>query len=116
MLVSVGQPATDRVRDRVAGGEIDWVVVTAPDRLARNYIHQMLLLEELEKYGGRVEYLERPMSEDPHDQLVLQIRGAVAEYERILIADRMRRGHQVKYRAGILLPSSLFRIISIMVR
>jgi site-specific DNA recombinase len=36
--------------------------------------------------------------------VVLQIRGAVAEYERTLIADRMRRGRQAKYRAGILLP------------
>ena len=32
------------------------------------------------------------MSHDPHDQLLLQIRGAVAEYERVLITDRIRRG------------------------
>ena len=34
------------------------------------------------------------MSQDPHDQLVLQIRGAVSEYERSLIAEprRKRRG------------------------
>jgi hypothetical protein len=44
------------------------------------------------------------MSEDPNDQLLLQIRGAVAEYERSLIAERMRRGRQHKYRAGLLLP------------
>ena len=44
------------------------------------------------------------MSQDPHDQLLLQIRGAVSEYERSLIAERMRRGRQAKYRAGILLP------------
>ena len=44
------------------------------------------------------------MSDDPHDQLVLQIRGAVAEYERTLIADRMRRGRQAKIRSGLLLP------------
>ena len=36
------------------------------------------------------------MSADPHDQLLLQIRGAVAEYERTLIAERMRRGRQAK--------------------
>jgi site-specific DNA recombinase len=35
----------------------------------------------------------------------LTIRGAVAEYERNLIADRMRRGRLQKYRAGTLLPS-----------
>ena len=44
------------------------------------------------------------MSQDPHDQLLLQIRGAVAEYERTLIAERMRRGRQAKLRAGCLLP------------
>ena len=38
------------------------------------------------------------------DQLLLQIRGAVAEYERSLIADRMRRGRQTKLKAGLLLP------------
>jgi site-specific DNA recombinase len=44
------------------------------------------------------------MSNDPHDQLLLQIRGAVAEYERTLIAERMRRGRLAKLRAGALLP------------
>jgi site-specific DNA recombinase len=102
----LNRPGLDCLRDKVVAGEIDCVIITAPDRLARNYVHQMLLLEQLEKYGCRVEFLDRPMSKDPHDQLVLQIRGAVAEYERALIADRMRRGRQTKYRAGILLPWS----------
>src|SRR3712207_6878430 len=44
------------------------------------------------------------MGQDPHDQLLLQIRGAVAEYERTLIAERMRRGRLRKLRAGVLLP------------
>jgi len=101
---SLNRPGLDRLRDRVVAREIDCIVITAPDRLARNYVHQVLLLEEWEKCGCRVEFLDRPISQDPHDQLVLQIRGAVAEYERTLIADRMRRGRQAKYRAGILLP------------
>ena len=50
----------------------------------------MLLIEELAGHGCQVEFLDRPMSADPHDQLLLQIRGAVAEYERTLIAERMR--------------------------
>ena len=40
------------------------------------------------------------MSDDPNDQLLFQIRGAVAEYERSLIAERMRRGRQAKLRSG----------------
>jgi len=101
---SLKRPGLDRLREQAALGHFDRVLITTPDRLARKYIHQMLLIEELEKDGCLVEFVERPMSQDPHDQLLLQIRGAVAEYERNLIADRMRRGRMQKYRAGTLLP------------
>ena len=100
----LNRPGLDRLRDRAAVGELDLVLLTAPDRLARKYVHQVLLIEELQQHNCRVEFLDRPMSEDPHDQLLLQIRGAVAEYERTLIAERMRRGRLSKYRAGVLLP------------
>jgi site-specific DNA recombinase len=100
----LSRPGLDRLRDHAALAELDLVVVTAPDRLARNYVHQVLLLDELARHGCQVEFLDRPMSHDPHDQLLLQIRGAVAEYERTLIAERMRRGRQAKLRAGTLLP------------
>ncbi len=98
------RPGLDRLREQVRQAAFDRVLITAPDRLARNYVHQMLLIEELEQGGCLVEFVERPMSQDPHDQLLLQIRGAVAEYERSLIAERMRRGRQQKYQAGSLLP------------
>jgi site-specific DNA recombinase len=100
----LGRPGLDRLRDHAALAELDVVVVAAPDRLARNYVHQVLLIDELAARGCQVEFLDRPMSADPHDQLLLQIRGAVAEYERTLIAERMRRGRQAKLRAGMLLP------------
>src|SRR5436189_4854168 len=101
---SLGRPGLDRLRDHAALADLDIVLVTAPDRLARNYVHQVLLIEELAGHGCRVEFLDRPMSEDPHDQLLLQIRGAVAEYERALITERMRRGRHARLRAGTLLP------------
>src|SRR5690242_17187617 len=100
----LARPGLDRLRDAVKGREIDRVLVTAPDRLARNYVHQMVLLEEWARAGCAAEFLDRPMSDDPHDHLLLQIRGAVAEYERTLIAERMRRGRLAKLRAGVLLP------------
>ena len=101
---ALARPGLDRLRDTVAGRELDRVLITAPDRLARNYVQQMVLLEEFARAGCEVEFLERPMSDDPHDQLLLQIRGAVAEYERTLIAERMRRGRLVRLQAGLLLP------------
>jgi site-specific DNA recombinase len=36
-----------------------------------NYVHQVLLIDELAGHGGQVEFLGRPMSQDPHDQLLL---------------------------------------------
>ena len=98
------RPALDALRDKARMRELEVVVVLSPDRLARNYVHQMVLIEELEKGGCRVEFVERPMSSEPNDQLLLQIRGAVAEYERTLLSERMRRGRLAKYKAGLLLP------------
>jgi site-specific DNA recombinase len=101
---SLKRPGLDRLRDRAAAAAFDRILVTTPDRLARKYVHQVLLIEELEGKGTQVEFLDHPMSQDPHDQLLLQIRGAVAEYERSLIVERMRRGRLLKYQQGTLLP------------
>ena len=101
---ALARPGLDRLRDAARNREVDGVLVTAPDRLARDYVQQMVPLEEFARAGCPVAFLDRPMSDDPHDQLLLQIRGAVAEYERTLIAERMRRGRLSKLRAGLLLP------------
>lgn len=75
------RPGLDRLREQIGRAMFDRVVITAPDRLARNYVHQMLLIEEFEQSGCQVVFVDRPMSYDPHDQLLLQIRGAVSEHE-----------------------------------
>jgi site-specific DNA recombinase len=102
--VRLDRPARDRLRDAAARGEINTLLIASPDRLARRYAYQVWLLEEFERAGGRVIFLERPLSDDPQDALLIQIRGAVAEYERTVIADRMRRGRLAAMQAGRLLP------------
>jgi site-specific DNA recombinase len=82
---SLKRPGLDRLRDALARAEIERILLTEPSRLARNYVHQSLLLEEFQSMGRQVIVLDHPMSQDPHDQLLLHIRGAVAEYERTLI-------------------------------
>ena len=49
---SLSRPGLDRLRGEVASANFDRVLITAPDRLARKYVHQMLLIEELEGHGG----------------------------------------------------------------
>jgi len=101
---TLNRPGLDRLRDRLKEATLDRVIIASPDRLARNYVHQMVLLEEFEQAGCRIEFLDQPLGQDPQDHLLVQIRGAVAEYERTLMADRMRRGRQRKLQAGIFLP------------
>ncbi|MDP9372329.1 MAG: recombinase family protein [Chloroflexota bacterium] len=98
------RPALDRLRDAIGQGQVDVLLMTSPDRLARRYAYQVWLLEEFEQANCAVSFLDRPPTGDPQDALVIQIRGAVAEYERTVIADRMRRGRLAALRAGRRLP------------
>ena len=94
------RPGLDALRDAVRDGEVEVLGVLAPDRLARKYAYQALLLEEFRRAGCVVAFLGRAISDDPGDQLLLQIQGAVAEYERALLSERFRRGKLQKARAG----------------
>src|SRR5215213_1257581 len=94
------RPGLDALRDAIRDREVDIIGVLAPDRLARKYAYQVLLLEEFRRAGCPVAFVNRAISDDPGDQLLLQIQGAVAEYERALLAERFRRGKQQKARAG----------------
>jgi site-specific DNA recombinase len=88
------RPGLDALRDTVRDREVDIIGVLSPDRLARKYAYQVLLLEEFRRAGGMVAFVNHAISDDPGDQLLLQIQGAVAEYERALLAERFRRGKQ----------------------
>jgi site-specific DNA recombinase len=101
------RPALDELRDHAREGRFEAVVVLCPDRLARRYAYQVLLLEELRRAGIAVHFCERPISDAPDDQLLLQIQGAVAEYERAKILERARRGRLHRARLGELGPSRL---------
>src|SRR5919205_1875251 len=94
------RPGLDGLRDAVRDGTVEIVAVLSPDRLARKYAYQVLLLEELRRAGCQVAFLHHPISDDPNDQLLLQIQGAVAEYERTVLAERFRRGKLQRAREG----------------
>src|SRR3954453_8909221 len=99
------RPSLDSLRDAVSDAAIEIVAVLSPDRLARRYAYQVLLLEEFRRAGVEVAFLHHPISEDPSDQLLLQIQGAIAEYERAVLAERFRRGKLQKARDGHLLSA-----------
>jgi site-specific DNA recombinase len=94
------RPGLDALRDAVRDAEVEVIGVLSPDRLARKYAYQALLLEEFRRAGCAIEFLNHPIGDTPGDQLLLQIQGAVAEYERALLSERFRRGKLQKARAG----------------
>ena len=95
------RPGLDRRRARAALAACARVLLTAPDRLARPAVQPLRRSDALAQRGWEGECLDRPMRPDPHDQLRLQSRGAVAEDERTLITDRMRRGHLRPWRTAL---------------
>jgi len=90
---SLQRPALERLRDRAFEGCFEVVLCHAPDRLARRYAYQVLLLEELARGGIEVVFIKEPeRSGSPEDELLRQFQGMIAEYERAQIAERCRRG------------------------
>ena len=87
------RPALEKLRDQVAFGIIDKIYIHSPDRLSRKYAYQMILIEEFERNGVEVIFLNFQKSNDnPESQLLLQMQGMIAEYERSKIMERHRRG------------------------
>ena len=94
------RPALERLRDQAAAGAFARLYMHSPDRLARRYAYQVLLIDELQGCGVEVVFLNRQLSQGPEDDLLLQVQGVVAEYERAKILERSRRGKQHAARRG----------------
>jgi site-specific DNA recombinase len=94
------RPGLEHLRDLAAEGQIEAVLVYAPDRLSRKYAYQVLLMEEFARHGVEVIFLRAPRVETPEDQLLVQFQGMIAEYERAQIAERTRRGKKYRAKTG----------------
>jgi len=97
---TLDRPALDRLRDLVNEGALDVVLIYAPDRLARHYAYQVVVLEEFKRAGCEVRFLNHAFGQSPAEQMLLQIQGVFAEYERALIKERTRRGRLFAARQG----------------
>jgi site-specific DNA recombinase len=94
------RPALERLRDQAAAGALDRLYVQSPDRLARNYAYQFLLLDEFRRAGVEVVFLNHAFGRSAEDDLLLQVQGVIAEYERAKISERSRRGKLHAARTG----------------
>ena len=97
---TLARPGLDALRDRAMMGTIDQILVLTPDRLARNHAHQLVLIEEFKRLGVDILFINRPIAQTPEDQLLLQMQGVIAEFEREKIIERSRRGKLHKAKQG----------------
>jgi site-specific DNA recombinase len=96
------RPGLDALRDAAEAGLFEAVWCLSPDRLARAYAYQVLVLDELGRLGVKVHFTDAPDlgADDPQAVLLTQVQGVIAEYEKAKIAERYRRGKLFRARAG----------------
>ena len=97
---TLARPALQALRDLAAQGCPDVVLVYSPDRLARKFACQALLIEELARCGVRAELVKGPRGDSPEDQLLIQFQGMFAGYQKAQLAERHRRGKAWRARTG----------------
>src|SRR5712691_9611405 len=97
---SLVRPALERLRDLVAEGSVGVLLCYAPDRLARRYAYQALLIEEFGRGGTEVRFLQGRKAQTAEAELLVQFQGMIAEYERAQIAERSRRGKRHRAQQG----------------
>ena len=95
------RPGLDSLRDAAEAGAFAAVWCLSPDRLARSFPYQVLILDELARLGVPVNFTDSPpIDDDPQARLLIQMQGVIAEYERAKISERNRRGKLYRVRAG----------------
>ena len=94
------RPALDKLLDAVYDGRYQQVLIMNPFRLARNYGHQILLMEEFQRGDCQVVFIQRPIGQGPDEDLLLQMQGVIAQYEHAKIQERTRRGKLHRMRQG----------------
>src|SRR5216684_673683 len=94
------RPDLDRLRDDARRGVFQAVLINDVDRLARDVANLGVIKRDLEKQGMKVIFRKLPSDTSPTNNLMVNILGSFAEFERELISDRTRRGrrHKVEVR------------------
>jgi site-specific DNA recombinase len=95
------RPGLDRLRDVAAEGYFSLVLCLSPDRLARQYAHQWVLIDELKRAGVEIVFVNQiAVADNPQGQLLLGIQGLFSDYKRTMINERLRRGKLYRIQQG----------------
>ena len=100
-LPPLERPGLHALLETLKAEDIQQVVVTRLDRLARDTMLSLWLLKEIKKLGAELVNIAEPGRwEDPTQKLLLTMVAAFAEFEKSLIASRLSSGRKTKARQG----------------
>ena len=93
-------PELNKALEMARVGGFDVLVVRELDRFARNLAKQLIVEGEFKQAGVDVEYVLGEYDDTPEGNMMKNIRAVIAEYERLKIAERTRRGRRRKVKKG----------------
>ena len=102
----IARPDLDRLRDDAKLGRYKKVYFLETGRVARVNHAIGLVVNELRAHGVDIRFKKTPVTNDAEGDLMLNIYGSFAEYERSMIADRCRRGQRYKAEVRKLIVGS----------
>lgn len=94
------RPELERCLASLRAGDV--LIVYKLDRLARSLKHLLMVLERLEAVGAGLRSITEPVdTSTPMGKLIIQVLGAVAEFERTLIRERSIAGQVAAIKRGV---------------
>ena len=97
---TLARPGLDRLRDLVAEGTCAAVLVCSPTAWLATLPIRCWSSTSSRRAGCEVVFLNHAFGDSPEQQMLLQMQGVFAEYERALILERTRRGRLFWARQG----------------
>jgi len=101
----LARPALDKLRQDAKNKVWEAVLIYDPDRLARRYSYQELVMDELREAGIEIMFVTVPAPKNSEEKILHGVRGLFAEYERAKIAERFRLGKLRKAKDGHILTT-----------
>ena len=103
--VDFDRPLFNRLRSMILNRSVDFIYVHNPDRLVRDPLHLMIVMEECSASGAELRFVNAEFPDTPEGRLMAYITGYVSQRERLQIMERTRRGKRRTAREQQRLPN-----------
>jgi site-specific DNA recombinase len=100
-------PALRRALELAEQGLFDVLVVREMDRFSRDIERQFILTVDFQRHGVEVEYALYDFPDTPEGRLQRNLHALLADYERLKIIERTRRGRRRRVKDGNVSVSGL---------